>query len=304
MEQKQVATHAAGLHAEMVKQLSSWAESTEQYPVDFDKAWNWLGYCRKDVAKRIIEREFKQNEDYYISLIRSAEQTDNRGGRNRQQIMLTQSCFEHFCLKADTPAGRQIRDIFIEIKNKFLRLRDGVLDGKIEVRPAAAAAAVDPQILSNLTAKVDAMTELIVNNQAKDAAMQRMVDMLWHVAHDRVIQPVDDTRHSWFGIYKTGIAYPQYYVIRCMEYNKPASERNMLNTYPDSEQVFSLNHPNANALFQVLKENAADLGLEFDRSGFNLVGGGSTIQAVLAFLRNHDSHRRLTNAGDLPLVRA
>jgi hypothetical protein len=92
---------AEQLTTDDIRQLSSWAESTEQYPVDFDKAWNWLGYSRKDSAKRILEREFKQNEDYSISVYRMAE-----------------SCFEHFCLRINTHAGFRIRSIFTELKNK------------------------------------------------------------------------------------------------------------------------------------------------------------------------------------------
>ena len=35
-------------------------ESTEEYPVDFDEAWQWLGYSTKQKAKSKLEENFEK----------------------------------------------------------------------------------------------------------------------------------------------------------------------------------------------------------------------------------------------------
>ena len=42
--------------------------SSERFPVDFEEAWIWLGFKRKDNAKRsLLNAGFIENEDFRIS---------------------------------------------------------------------------------------------------------------------------------------------------------------------------------------------------------------------------------------------
>ena len=40
--------------------------SKNDFVIDFDQVWKWLGYSRKDPAKRLLEKSFKENIDYKI----------------------------------------------------------------------------------------------------------------------------------------------------------------------------------------------------------------------------------------------
>ena len=49
--------------------------------------WEWLGYSRKDPAKRLLEKSFKENIDYTINFAAATSAAKNnskelRGGHN------------------------------------------------------------------------------------------------------------------------------------------------------------------------------------------------------------------------------
>lgn len=68
------------------EQIEALAQSTDPFPVDFDKAWLWVGYSTKASAKRALEAVFKEGTDY-----RSFNTTVERaiGGTTREVIHLT-----------------------------------------------------------------------------------------------------------------------------------------------------------------------------------------------------------------------
>lgn len=92
-------------------------ESKDPFPVDFDKAWKWIGYSRKDVAKKALEDNFCQNKDY--SLLHPHTEQKGRGGHNKETIKLTQDCFKKFCMMAGTDRGKEVRDYFLECERKL-----------------------------------------------------------------------------------------------------------------------------------------------------------------------------------------
>ncbi|WP_017317860.1 hypothetical protein [Mastigocladopsis repens] len=52
------------LSLELVK---SFVESTEEFPVDFDDAWQWIGYSSKQKGKDQLTRNFILGVDYQIN---------------------------------------------------------------------------------------------------------------------------------------------------------------------------------------------------------------------------------------------
>jgi len=71
--------------------------SNNEFVINFNDIWKWLGFTRKDNAKRLLEKTFTENIDYKILLLQSAEQKkDNRGGHNKENIMLTINAFTPF----------------------------------------------------------------------------------------------------------------------------------------------------------------------------------------------------------------
>ena len=94
---------------ELAKQLY---HSNEQFPVDFELAWAWLGYTRKDSAKKKLLRHFKKDEDYRVR--QTAELTPAGGYSNREDICLTVNCFKEMGMMAGTEKGRKVRQHFLE----------------------------------------------------------------------------------------------------------------------------------------------------------------------------------------------
>ena len=79
------------------------------FVIDLDHVWKWMGFQSKFNAKRILEKTFIKDSDYKLLLRQPAKQTDHtKGGHNKETIMLTIRTFKLFCLKAGTKKAEQI----------------------------------------------------------------------------------------------------------------------------------------------------------------------------------------------------
>ena len=62
---------------------------TNDYVIDLDKVWDWMGFKCKYTAKRLLEKCFVINKDYIKSLPQPQEQTIHvKGGHNKEIFML------------------------------------------------------------------------------------------------------------------------------------------------------------------------------------------------------------------------
>ena len=66
------------------------------FVIDLDNIWKWLGFSQKDAAKRVLEKNFICNHDFKILLHKSVEQKNIRGGHNKEIIMLNIDTFTPF----------------------------------------------------------------------------------------------------------------------------------------------------------------------------------------------------------------
>lgn len=92
----------------------------DPFPVDFELAWQWLGYTRKDTAKKKLIGNFHIGEDYQLR--QTAEPTPVGGFSNREDIRLTVNCFKEMGMMAGTEKGRQVRHYFIECEQTLKHL--------------------------------------------------------------------------------------------------------------------------------------------------------------------------------------
>ena len=78
-------------------------QSADQFPVDFDNAWKWIGYSRKsDAKKALLSSGFIEGLDFQV--LRQAPQNP-KGGRPKESIALTVDCFKSFGMMAGTEKG-------------------------------------------------------------------------------------------------------------------------------------------------------------------------------------------------------
>ena len=99
-------------------------DSKKDFVIDFDHIWKWLGFSRKDPAKRLLEKHFVVDTDYKIEKVAppigGAAQNDpkNLGGAglNKEKIMLTVNAFKKFCLKSGTNKADEVHDYYIKLE--------------------------------------------------------------------------------------------------------------------------------------------------------------------------------------------
>ena len=89
-------------------------DSNDRFPVDFDEAWKWLGYARKDSALRsFLTMEFEAEIDFAI-LHTNVEYSDRSVGQPSQDYRLTVDCLKTFAMMAKTEAGKHVRRYFLQ----------------------------------------------------------------------------------------------------------------------------------------------------------------------------------------------
>jgi phage anti-repressor protein len=86
-------------------------ESSEQFPVDFDQAWQWLGYSRKSDCLEFLKNNFVVNRDFAAT---AAKLHSSKGGRPSTEYYLTVECFKMIGMMAGTEQGKQVRLYFLE----------------------------------------------------------------------------------------------------------------------------------------------------------------------------------------------
>lgn len=105
-------------------------ESGDRFPVDFDDAWRWIGYARKDSAKRALsDAGFVGGVDFQV--LHNVVESDNHAGfspqevaaaSRRESIRLTIDCFKSFAMMAGTSRGREVRQYFLNCETELKRI--------------------------------------------------------------------------------------------------------------------------------------------------------------------------------------
>jgi phage anti-repressor protein len=95
---------------------SSLNNSADAFPVDFDRAWQWLGFSRKDNAKSsLMDCDFTEGIDF---LIKQELETPTVTGwvnpKPLERIQLTVDCFKTWGMMVGTEQGKQVRKYFLE----------------------------------------------------------------------------------------------------------------------------------------------------------------------------------------------
>ena len=101
--------------------------SKTDFVINLDRIWKWLGYGRIGDCKRVLIKNFTENQDYLIENYSSevseektepvgeAEKQETRG-RKPEYITLTVNCFKKLCLKSRTEKADQIHDYYIQLE--------------------------------------------------------------------------------------------------------------------------------------------------------------------------------------------
>jgi hypothetical protein len=85
--------------------------------IDLDSVWKWIGFSQKIRAKELLEKNFQPEIDYKCLVSSQRNQTKNRGGHNKETIMMTIRTFKMFCLKAGTKKANEIHTYYINMED-------------------------------------------------------------------------------------------------------------------------------------------------------------------------------------------
>lgn len=117
-------------------------QSNDEYPIDFDDAWKWLGFSRKDSAKRhFLSCGFVEGVDYVI--LHLTVESDNHVGlspqekavlQNKKDIKLAIDCFKSWAMMAGTSQGKKVRLYFLECEKRLKQLLSANTDKLIKER--------------------------------------------------------------------------------------------------------------------------------------------------------------------------
>ncbi len=96
------------------------------FVVDLDSIWKYIGFARKEYAKKLLEKHFVKDVDFIIqdaqigseNLISPAgEIKNNHGGdRKSEKIMMTIDTCKKLCMKADTKKANEVMNYYIKLE--------------------------------------------------------------------------------------------------------------------------------------------------------------------------------------------
>ena len=94
----------------------------DEYVIDLDNIWKWLGFSQKIRAKELLENNFKQDIDYKI--VFSEKRKNPKGGRPSEKIMLNIKTFKKMCMKANTKKSNDIHEYYIKLEETLHEVID------------------------------------------------------------------------------------------------------------------------------------------------------------------------------------
>ena len=87
------------------------------YPFSLDDVWGYFGFTRKDNAKRILCKKFEIDTDFVVvHLLRHVEGTPQRGGLNKENVMLSVPTFKAVWMTVNTEKGKQTRKYYTKME--------------------------------------------------------------------------------------------------------------------------------------------------------------------------------------------
>jgi len=91
---------------------------TDDYVVDLDNIWQWLGFSTKQKIILLLEKNFIINKDYNLLLNLGVKQKKGtgKGGQNIQKYYLNIKTFKSLCLKAQTKKADEIHEYYIKLE--------------------------------------------------------------------------------------------------------------------------------------------------------------------------------------------
>jgi phage anti-repressor protein len=90
---------------------AGYGENSEDFVIDLDEVWEWMGFSKKSNAKRFLVKEFSEMIDYEVIT----------GGQNKERVMLNIDTFKNMCMLSNSKKGKEIRTYYIKMEKVFFK---------------------------------------------------------------------------------------------------------------------------------------------------------------------------------------
>jgi hypothetical protein len=102
------------------------------YIVDLDNIWKWLGFSTKQNAKTVLLKNFVADKDYKsLPMQLHSQDKAQHGGHNKESILLNVKTFKLLCIKSATSRANEIHNYFVKLE---LLLHEVVKEESEELR--------------------------------------------------------------------------------------------------------------------------------------------------------------------------
>ncbi len=271
-------------------------DDTNDFIIDFDAIWIWLGFTYKANAKRLLEKNFKNNIDFKLLLIPNDEQKkDGRGGHNKETIMLNIETFKKFCLKAGTDKASEIHDYFIKLEKMIHEtLVEQTQEFSNEIKTLNIKMVQD---------KVSDRHNLLYSKFASSGPLVYLVKVKTHEDNTWVVK-IGESR---IGIsnradeHKT--KYEECVIMDCFPVQRSKDFESFLHSHPEIilSNVKNLKgHENERELFLVGKELSYNKLVKIINDNIKNYNDNSTINAELEKLKAENENLKLVNTMKQP----
>jgi phage anti-repressor protein len=102
-----------------IKQFYGYLKYDEEVDlcVDLDDIWEWMGFSRKDPAKRLLKKHFVLDENYSVTVPPRGE-----GRFETEKILMTIQTLKMMGMLANTEKGRNFRKYFLAMERVINQL--------------------------------------------------------------------------------------------------------------------------------------------------------------------------------------
>jgi hypothetical protein len=87
-------------------------DDENEFIIELDNIWKWLGFGRIEECKRVLVKNFQKDIDFKISF----PQVGVKIGRPKENILMTIKCFKKLYLKSNTKKADEIHDYYIKLE--------------------------------------------------------------------------------------------------------------------------------------------------------------------------------------------
>lgn len=227
--------------------------SKDDYIIDLDNIWKWLGFERKDFCKKLLKKHFSLDIDYKITVAKAASPAGEAGintggsGLNKETILLKINTFKKLCLKSNTKKADEIHDYFIKLEDTLTEVVNEESDElKLQLQ-------IKDININKLTDNmVSEKHNLLLNRYAKSGSLVYIIKVKSYENGNFIIK----IGQSIIGLEprynKHKVNYEESTILDCFKVDKSLEFESFIHNYMKSCIVIDLpNHINEKELFLV-----------------------------------------------------